>query len=163
MNESLELYPALPELILAGGAMVLLMIGAFAGDRAARPMLLDAIALLLVAGIAIGIVGIILGVILAVPVIAVVAAVVIAGKNAGLSWDVFTITAAVLAAGVVFLIFFFLISLLTVPAIVFFPAYSIYFFAGRYRPLNLALYAPAQSAAVPQTSPPLTPPPLPAV
>jgi NADH-quinone oxidoreductase subunit N len=53
MNESLELYPALPELILAVGAMVLLMIGAFAGDRAARPMLLDAIALLLVAGIAI--------------------------------------------------------------------------------------------------------------
>jgi NADH-quinone oxidoreductase subunit N len=55
MNESLELYPALPELILAGGAMVLLMIGAFAGDRAARPMLLDAISLLLVAGIAIAV------------------------------------------------------------------------------------------------------------
>ena len=33
MTESLELYPALPELILVGGAMVLLMIGAFAGDR----------------------------------------------------------------------------------------------------------------------------------
>jgi NADH-quinone oxidoreductase subunit N len=53
MNEALELYPVLPELILAGGAMVLLMIGAFAGERAARPMLLDAVALLLVAGIAI--------------------------------------------------------------------------------------------------------------
>jgi NADH-quinone oxidoreductase subunit N len=50
---NLELYPVLPELILAGGAMVLLMIGAFAGDRAARPMLFDAVALLLVAGIAI--------------------------------------------------------------------------------------------------------------
>ena len=121
------------------------------------------IILTIVAGIAIGIVGIILGVILAVPVIAVVAAVVIAGKNAGLAWNVFTITAAVLAACLVLLIFFFLISLLSVPAIVFFPAYSIYFFAGRYRPLNLVLYAPAQAGTVPQTSPPFTPPPLPAV
>jgi hypothetical protein len=92
----------------------------------------------------------------------VVVAAVIAGKNAGLTWNVFTITAAVLAACLIFLIFFFLISLITVPAIVFFPAYSIYFFAGRYRPLNLALYAPTQASVVPQTSPPFTPPPLPA-
>ena len=121
------------------------------------------IILTIVAGIAIGIVGIILGVILAVPVIAIVAAVVIASKNAGLAWNVFTITAAVLAACLVLLIFFFLISLLSVPAIVFFPAYSIYFFAARYRPLNLVLYAPAPAGVVPQTSPPFTPPPLPAV
>ncbi len=51
MNEVLELYPALPELILAGGAMVLLMIGAFAGDRATTPVLQYAVALLLLAGI----------------------------------------------------------------------------------------------------------------
>lgn len=120
------------------------------------------IILTIVAGIAIGIVGVILGVILAVPVIGVVAAAVIAGKNAGLTWNVFTITALALAACVVLLIFFFLISMISVPAIVFFPAYSIYFFAGRYRPLNLALYAPAQSLTVPQASPPFTPPPLPA-
>ena len=120
------------------------------------------IILTIVAGIAIGIVGLILGVILAVPVIGVVVAAVVAGKNAGLTWNVFTIMAAVLAGCVVFLIFFFLISLISVPAIVFFPAYSIYFFAGRYRPLNLALHAPAQSSAVPQASPPFTPPPLPA-
>ena len=120
------------------------------------------IILTIVAGIAIGIVGVILGLILAIPVVGLVVAAVIAGKSAGLTWNVFTITAAALAACVVFLIFFFLISLITVPAIVFFPAYSIYFFAGRYRPLNLALYAPAQSSVVPQTSPPFTPPPLPA-
>ncbi len=54
MNEALELYrPLLPELILSGGAMVLLMIGAFRGERAAGPMLGYAVALLLVAGIAI--------------------------------------------------------------------------------------------------------------
>src|SRR5260370_34691366 len=53
MNEAHELYLALPELILAGGAMVLLMIGAFAGDRATVPVLSYAVALLVLAGIAI--------------------------------------------------------------------------------------------------------------
>ena len=120
------------------------------------------IVLSIVAAIAIGIVGAILGLILAIPVIGVIATIVVAGKSAGLTWNVFTITAAAVAACSVFLIFFFLISLITVPVIVFFPAYSIYFFAGRYRPLNLALYAPAQASAVPQASPPFSPPPLPA-
>ncbi len=36
-------------------------------------------------------------------------------------------------------IFFYLVSLIYVPAIVFFPAYSIYFFAGRYPRLGVAL------------------------
>ena len=154
--------------------MALEGIGALAGWRRLWPMIETDISgfaiyvgmkiiLTIVAGIAIGIVGIILGLILAVPVIAIVAGVVIASKNAGLAWNVFTITAAVLAACLVLLIFFFLISLLSVPAIVFFPAYSIYFFAGRYRPLTLVLSAAAQAATVPQTSPPFTPPPLPAV
>ena len=40
----------------------------------------------------------------------------------------------------------YLVSLISVPAIVFFPAYSIYFFAARYRPLSLALYSPRQPA-----------------
>jgi NADH-quinone oxidoreductase subunit N len=53
MNEALELYPALPELILAGGAMVLLMIGAYEGERATGPVLRYAMALLVLAGIAI--------------------------------------------------------------------------------------------------------------
>jgi NADH-quinone oxidoreductase subunit N len=53
MNEASELYLALPELILAGGAMLLLMIGAFRGERAAGSMLGYAVALLLVAGIVI--------------------------------------------------------------------------------------------------------------
>src|SRR5258706_10050605 len=53
MNEALELYLALPELILAGGAMVLLMIGAFAGVRATVPVLRYSVALLVLAGIAI--------------------------------------------------------------------------------------------------------------
>ena len=121
------------------------------------------IVLTIVAGIAIGIVTVILGLIIAVPVVGLVIAAVVASKGAGMTWNVFTITAAVAAACILFVIFFFLVSLITVPAIVFFPAYSIYFFAARYRPLSLALYSPAQQSAVPHgATPPFTPPPLPA-
>ncbi|HMA71418.1 MAG TPA: NADH-quinone oxidoreductase subunit NuoN [Xanthobacteraceae bacterium] len=55
MNEALELYPALPELLLTGGAMVLLMIGAYQGERATMPVLRYAVALLVLAGIAIAV------------------------------------------------------------------------------------------------------------
>jgi hypothetical protein len=44
-----------------------------------------------------------------------------------------------------------------VPAIVFFPAYSIYFFASRYPPLDAYLHPPLPT--VPPA--PLLPPPLP--
>jgi NADH-quinone oxidoreductase subunit N len=53
MNEVLDLYPALPELLLAGGAMLLLMIGAFEGDRATMPVMRYAVAILVLAGVAI--------------------------------------------------------------------------------------------------------------
>lgn len=122
------------------------------------------IVLSIVAGIAIGIVTAILAVILAVPVIGVVATVVLAAKNGALTWNVLTITIAVIAGCILLAIFFFLVSLITVPVVVFFPAYSIYFFAGRYQPLSMALYpAAAQSTAIEGTPPPFTPPPLPAV
>src|SRR5216683_4878 len=49
---------------------------------------------------------------------------------------------AVVAGCVLFAAFFYLVSLLAVPAIVFFPAYAIYFFAGRYQALSLVLYPP---------------------
>jgi hypothetical protein len=54
----------------------------------------------------------------------------------------------------------FLIALISVPVLVFFPAYSIYFFAARYRALSVVLYPPPpplDSAAGP---PPEEPPPL---
>jgi hypothetical protein len=92
------------------------------------------------------------------------AAALIAGKSAGLTWNLLTISAAAAAGCILFAIFFFLVSLISVPAIVFFPAYSIYFFAARYQPLSLALYSSAPQSAVPQgASPPLTPPPYPAM
>ena len=53
MNETFivrDLYPVLPEIVLAVGAMVLLMLGAFRGERAATTVNWLAILLLIVAG-----------------------------------------------------------------------------------------------------------------
>ena len=55
MNSTAQLpalLPALPELILAGGAMLLLMFGAYRGERSAPAVALGAI-MLLVAAIAV--------------------------------------------------------------------------------------------------------------
>jgi hypothetical protein len=51
-------------------------------------------------------------------------------------------------------VLFFVMSLISVPAIVFFPAYSIYFFASRYPPLDALLHP----APPPMVSPPPVPP-----
>ncbi len=114
------------------------------------------------AGIVVAIVTLILALIFAVPVIAVILAGVFAGKTAGITWNVFTITAAIVAGCVAFFIFFYIIALISVPVIVFFPAYSIYFFAPRYRPLSLALYPPPPGSLPPPEPPAWTPPPQPA-
>jgi hypothetical protein len=78
---------------------------------------------------------------------------ILAGKAAGmgLSWNVFTITAAIAFGTIFVLVLFYALALLSVPVIVFFPAYAIYFFAGRYRQLGTLIYPP----------PPLLPPPPP--
>jgi hypothetical protein len=108
------------------------------------------------AGIVIGIASFILGLIIAIPTIGLGLVAVITGKTAGLTWNVYTITIAVVVGCVLFAIFLYLMSLLAVPVIVFFPAYSIYFFAARYRSLSLALYPPPPP--LPATMPPIQPP-----
>ena len=94
------------------------------------------------AGIIIGLAGLILMLFLLIPIVGVAIAAVLGGKAAGLTWDVYTITAAIVAGSIVFAIFLYLTALISVPVIVFFPAYSIYFFAPRYRALSLILYPP---------------------
>jgi hypothetical protein len=111
------------------------------------------------AGIVIGIASIIVVLIIAVPVGGVVIAAVYAGKTSGLTWNVFTITAAVVAGSIIIAIFLYVIALISVPAIVFFPAYSIYFFAPRYRPLSLVLYPPPPGFSPPPDLPPPDPSP----
>jgi hypothetical protein len=120
------------------------------------------IVLAIVVGVILAIVGLILALIVFIPGAAVVIAAVLAGKAAGLGWTVYTITMAVVAACVVLAIFLFVMSLISVPVIVFFPAYSIYFFAARYQPLSSALYpAPPAPQIPPGTPPPFPPTPAP--
>jgi hypothetical protein len=82
-----------------------------------------------------------------------------AGKAAGLTWNLYTITLAVVVGCIVLAVILYVVSLISVPAIVFFPAYSIYFFASRYPALEALLRPPPPIAPpVPQGMPPLPPP-----
>lgn len=113
------------------------------------------------ASIVVGIATFIIALFIAVPAIALGVLAAITGKSAGLTWDAYTITLAVVLGCIVFAVFMYLIALISVPVIVFFPAYSIYFFAPRYRPLSLALYPLPPSSSVAASIPPEEPPPLP--
>jgi len=121
------------------------------------------IVLAIVDGIIFGILGFIVVLIILIPAAGVAVAAVLGGKAAGLGWTAATITLAVVAGCVLVAIFLFVVALISVPVIVFFPAYSIYFFAARYQPLSSALYSPTPAPqAPPGTSPPLPPAPAPA-
>ncbi len=80
----------------------------------------------------------------------------LSGTIAGLTWNFFTIKLAVFAGLIVFAISMFAVSFISVPAIVFFPAYSIYFLAPRYAPLAALLW-PQPAAAVTQSPLPTEP------
>jgi hypothetical protein len=113
------------------------------------------------AGIVVGIATLILGLIIAIPTVGLSIIAVLTGKTAGLTWNAYTITLAVVVGSVLLAAFLYLIALISVPVIVFFPAYSIYFLAARYPALSAILYpAPRQPMASPY-SPSALPPPLP--
>jgi hypothetical protein len=116
------------------------------------------------AGIMVGIATLILGLIIAIPTVGLSIIAIFTGKTAGLTWNVYTISLAIVVGSVLISIFLFLVSLLSVPFIVFFPAYSIYFFAARYPALGAVLYpaaSPALNAIPAPPPPPQQPPPLP--
>jgi hypothetical protein len=122
------------------------------------------IVMAIVAAVVIGIAGLILAVFFVVPTAILGVVGVVAGKSAGLTWNAGTITLAVVV-GCIFLFFFlYLVAVVSVPAIVFFPAYSIYFFAGRYPALSKVLY-PVSPLPAPSlgTAPQGQPPPLAAI
>ena len=64
---------------------------------------------------------------------------VLGGQAAGLTWNPLTIAIAIVVGGIILIAFLLIAALISVPAIVFFPAYSIYFFAERYPALHAAL------------------------
>lgn len=93
--------------------------------------------------------------------------VVVAGRAAGLGWNVTTISLAIIFGSMLLLFLIYLVALVCVPATVFFPAYAMHFFAARYPNLDALLNpAPATPPApelppVPEPPPPFEAPPLP--
>jgi hypothetical protein len=107
------------------------------------------IVLAIAAGIVLGIITVIAALIILVPFGGIGIGALVLGKSAGWAWTWKTIAAAVMLGVVALAAILFAASLISVPAIVFFPAYSIHFLAPRYAPLAAALN-------------PQSPPPLPA-
>jgi uncharacterized membrane protein len=152
--------------------MALENIGAFEGWRRLWPMIQAElggyvayigmkIALAIAAGIVVGIATVILGLIIAIPTVGLSLLAILTGKSAGLTWNAYTITLAIAVGSVLLAGFMYLVSLISVPFIVFFPAYSIYFFASRYRPLSAVLYPAPPSPSVLPSPAPMTPPIIP--
>ena len=112
------------------------------------------IVLAIAAGLVIGIATLILGVIFVVPTAALSLLAILSGKSAGMTWNVHTITLAVVIGCILLAIFLYLVSLISVPVIVFFPAYSMYFFAPRYPPLAAVLYPTVGAPPVPASAAP---------
>jgi hypothetical protein len=102
------------------------------------------------AGIVVGIASFIGALVFMIPTAGLAIAAVFAGKAAGLTWNVFTITIAVVAGCILLALLVYLLVMISVPAMVFFPAYSIYFFAARYRALSVALYPPPPLPLAPE-------------
>jgi hypothetical protein len=111
------------------------------------------------AGIVLGIITVIVLLMLLIPVGSVGIGAVLVGKVAGWTWNLHTIALAVAAGCIAIAAFMFAVSLISVPAIVFFPAYSMYFLAPRYSPLASLLW-PQLPASIEPASPPPEPPPL---
>jgi hypothetical protein len=80
---------------------------------------------------------------------------VLTGKAVGLHWNLYTITFAIVVGSLILAVVFYLVAIVAVPAIVFFPAYSLYFLASRYPRLAMALQP---STPIPPPSQPAIPP-----
>ena len=97
------------------------------------------VALSVAAGIVLGIVTLLAVLVVLVPVGGFGVITVLGGRAAGLTWNPLTIAIAIVAGAIVVLALILITSLISVPVIVFFPAYSIYFFAGRFPRLHTLL------------------------
>lgn len=117
--------------------------------------LLMKIVMALGVAVVVGIIAFIVILIMLIPVGGVGAAVVLAGKAAGLQWNLYTITLTVLAGCVLLALILYVMSVISVPAIVFFPAYSIYFFASRYPALDAVVHPAPPLPPEPPPVPPL--------
>jgi hypothetical protein len=90
--------------------------------------------------------------------------VIFAGIAAGLTWNVTTVSLAIIFGIMALLLLLYVMALVATPATVFFPAYAMYFFAARYPNLGALLYptpAPPAPEIPPVLETPPQPPPLP--
>jgi hypothetical protein len=94
-------------------------------------------------GIVMGIIFISVALVLLIPLGLIALIAILAGKAIGLTWNVVTIAIAIIAGCLAVLALIFGIITLSAPSVVFFPAYSIYFFADRYPPLHRLIFPPA--------------------
>ena len=125
--------------------------GGYAGYIGMKIVLAIGVAIIL------GIVSFIFAIIILIPAVGLAAGAILAGKAAGLGWTVSTITMAVVEGCMFLAIFLYVMALISVPAIVFFPAYSIYFFAARYPALGAVLYPAPPLPQIPPVPPPQPP------
>lgn len=116
------------------------------------------IVLAIAAGILVGIVSFIATLILLVPFGGLGAIAILAGKAAGMNWNIVTIGVAVTVGLILLVIILYLVCLISVPVVIFFPAYALYFFAARYAALRNVLYLPVIAPQPPPLPPfPQTP------
>jgi len=114
------------------------------------------------AGVLLAIISIIVLIVFSIPIAGLGIMAALTGATAGLTWNSLTITLAAVAGFIVFATIMFAVSFISVPATVFFPAYSIYFLAPRYAPLAALLWPQPDAAATqaslptePRSSPPI--------
>ncbi len=90
--------------------------------------------------VVVGIVATIVVLVTVIPLGGLGAVAILLGKSGGLQWNLYTISMAVVIGVLLVGFILYVVSLVSVPAMVFFPAYSIYFFAGRYPALAAVVY-----------------------
>jgi hypothetical protein len=114
--------------------------------------------LAIAAGVVFGIISFIVLLVILLPVGGMGVLAVFAGKAAGMTWNPLTITLIVAAATLLIALVIFVMSFVSAPVAVFFPAYGLYFFAGRYMPLHDRLFPPPPPAPPVPEAPPEPPP-----
>ena len=103
------------------------------------------------ASVVFGILSGIAAAIVAVPFVVVGVILALMAKGGGLSWNAVTITALVVLGVIALAILAYVVALACVPVAVFFPAYSMYFFAEKYPALHARLYPAPPVPPAPQT------------
>ena len=100
-----------------------------------------------------GIINVLVLVALLIPLVIGGAVLVLAGKVAGLSWDVYTVGTAIVLGAVALSAVVYVIAFVSAPAMFFFQSYALHFFGSRYPALGALLTQPPAGPAAPAPAP----------